>query len=100
MDLKELKTAISIIESSESNIKSWENLSGRELMVIPTDSEVYKEFKHFVNERSIYYDGKQNPQPIFISSMSKKVCKLIIDDHLEFAKPYKDKINPFLENKD
>lgn len=96
MDIQELKAAIALIESSESNIKSWENLKGRELMVIPTDSEVYKEFQHFVKERNIYYDGKENPQPIFISQMSDDVCQLIIDTHNEFAKPYRNKIEPIL----
>lgn len=98
MDLKELKTAITMIESSESNIKSWNSLKGRELMVIPTDSEVYKEFQHFIKERSIHYDGKENPQPVYISKMSNEVCQLIIDNHYSFSKPYRDKIEPFLKD--
>lgn len=96
MDLHKLKSTISVIESADSNIKSWENLKGRELMVIPTDSEIFKEFNHFIKERRIHYDGKENPQPIYISAMSEEVCQLIIDSYNNFAEPYRNKIEPFL----
>lgn len=100
MDLQELKNTIAVIEVTESNIKGWENLIGRELAVIPTDSEYYKEFQFYATDKRPPYDGKENPAPIYISSCeSKKVCQLLIDGHNEFQKPHKQKLEPFLKLK-
>ena len=97
MDLQELKNTIAVIESTERNIKGWENLMGRELAIIPTDSEYYKEFQFYIDEKRPSYDGKENPSPTYISSIdSKKVCQLLIDGHNEFQKPHKEKLIPFL----
>ena len=101
MDLQELKNTIAVIERAESNIEHWNKLRNRELVVIPVDSEYYKEFKIWKNQKGACYNGEKECSPIYINaSKAGGVLDLMIKHQEEFAKPHKEKIHFLLDVKE
>jgi CRISPR/Cas system Type II protein with McrA/HNH and RuvC-like nuclease domain len=86
MDLQKLKNTISVVESADNNIKNYEKLKGRELALIPTDSDYFRNFKHYVEKEKIYYDGETEKSPMYISkSNSDKIINILIDTQINFS---------------
>ena len=94
MDLQELKNTIAVIERAEANIENWRKLKGREIALIPTDSEYYKKFQDFVKKEKIYYDGENEKAPMYCRA--DKVIGDLIKAQEHFMKPHKEKISSLL----
>lgn len=91
MDLKKLKNTIAAIEGAESNIEHWNKLRNRELVVIPVDSEYYKEFKIWKKQKGACYNGEKECSPIYISpSKSEPIVDLMIKHQEDFRQPFLD----------
>lgn len=99
MDIKEISSIVSLIKSNDRNIEGWEKLKGRELCIIPTDSDYYKEFQVWVKENySCRYDGEKNVQPSYVSgSTATEFLDIQIDRLNKFIEPHKAKLNPILD---
>ena len=97
MEMKELKKIISAIETAENNIENWKKLQNRELAIIPTDSEYYKEFKEWKKTKGACYDGEKEKSPMYISSLkTNNVLSVLIKHQEDFMKPHKDKLQSIL----
>ena len=97
MEMQELKNTISAIETAENNIESWNKLQNRELAIIPTDSEYYKEFKEWKKTKGACYDGEKEKAPMYISgSKTTDVLSVLIKHQEDFMKPHKDKLQSVL----
>lgn len=92
MEIQEVKTTISVIETAEKNIENWNKLRGRELSIIPTDSEYYKEFKLWAKEKGVYYDGDKEKSPMYINGEVDEVLDLLIKNQEDFIRPHKEKL--------
>jgi len=90
MELTELKNIISLIESSEMNIKNWSALKDRELAIIPTDSQYYKEFEEYIKtKKSGCYDSSKEKSPMYLtSSRTNEFVDMQIKHHEEHIKPF------------
>jgi len=92
--IQELKNTISVIESAENNIKSFNCLKNRELAIIPVDSEYYIEFQEWIKTKGACYDGKKEKCPMYIDkNEANDFLDLLIKKQEDFAKPHKDKLN-------
>jgi hypothetical protein len=101
MNLQELKNTVAAIESAEKNIESWNDLRGRELVIIPADSEYYKDFEKWKKGKEVYFDGKKENPPMYISPCRASVIlDVIVKGHEEFANHNKEKISFLLDKKE
>jgi hypothetical protein len=101
MELKELKNIITVVESVEKNIKGWKSLRGRELAIIPTDSDYYSMFKKWKKESATNYDGEKEKAPSYIhGEKAAEVLDLLIKHQEDFMKPHKEKLAKILLIKD
>ena len=53
MDLQKLKNKISVVEQADRNIENYQKLKGREIALIPTDSDYYRNFEDWAKKEEI-----------------------------------------------
>jgi len=88
----------SAMESAVDNISKWENLIQREVVIISTDSIYYKNFKEYVKEKSIHYDGKEETAPLYISgTKTNKLVELMVYIWKGFYEKQEKKLNELLK---
>lgn len=96
--LNELKCTIAVVETAQKNIDGFNSLKNRELAIIPTDSEYFKEFEKFIRTKRPTYDRENEKSPMFISSeKSNKILELLIKHQEDFANKFKEKIERILK---
>lgn len=97
MELQELKNTIAAIESTQNNIDGWNAFKDREIVIIPVDSEYYKEFQEWKKTKGACYDGAKEKSPMYINGKkTNEVLDLLIKHQEDFAKPHKDKLSSVL----
>jgi hypothetical protein len=99
MNLQELKNKIAVVESADNNIKNYNKLKGRELAIIPTDSDYFRNFKDYVEREKIYYDGETEKSPMYISkSNSDKIIDSLIDLQIDFSASHRSDLSLIIED--
>jgi len=96
-NLQELKNTISVVESAEKNIKKWNKLQGRELAIIPTDSNYYKTFCKWKEGGPCIYNEGTETQPMYVSGgKTNDIISLMIKRWEDFVNPHQEKLTKLL----
>lgn len=86
MDLQKLKNKIAVVEQADRNIENYQKLKGREIALIPTDSDYYRNFEDWAKKEKIHYDGETEKSPMYMSkSDADRVIDLLIDFQKDFS---------------
>ena len=97
MELQNLKNTIAVIESTQNNIKHWNTFKNRELVIIPVDSNYYKEFQEWKKTKGPCYNTDKEESPMYINGKkTNEVLDLLIRHQEEFAKLYNKKISSII----
>lgn len=99
MEIQEISNLVSLIQSNDKNIKNWEKLKGRELCIIPSDSDYYKLFQEWVKKNyNCGYDGEKNVQPSYIYGTTvTEFLDIQINELNKFIEPHKARLKPLLD---
>ena len=82
MDLQKLKNKIAVVEQADRNIENYKKLKGREIALIPTDSDYYRNFEDWAKKEEIHF----SVSPMYMSkSDADRVIDLLIDFQKDFS---------------
>ena len=98
-NLQELKNTIAVVESAQENINRWNKLQGREVAIIPTDSNYYKAFCKWKEGKSVIYNKGKETAPMYVSGgKTNDIVALLVKRQEDFVKPHKEKLSKSLEH--
>ena len=81
-----LKLLLVQLEGYDENINLFSKLENREIMLVPTDSEYWKEWKEWKKTKGFIHDGVKEIAPLYISDKKANLAIEAVKDYYETLK--------------
>lgn len=89
MDYQKIKNTVAAIEAVEKNIEGYNTWLGREIVIMPIDSDYFMEFQEWKkNKGSGTYDSGKNKAPMYFSGKEVEgIVNLLTESANAFTGP-------------